>query len=345
LNFYVQHINLANDAWWQLWGGNAYGETGIGQVTGANNPMPVVGLQNVIAIAAGKYVTCAVIRSGSVSCWGLNANGQLGDGGYTDSPIPVAVKGLAGPVTAIDVGKAAEYDASGPRWYGGHVCAILTDGRMMCWGNSTYGQLGHGSVLQSQPNPVMVKGLDIARDPALAPTATPTSVPLILKVYLEALFWNYFIPEPETQPSVDPTPTPIGEMLPTVTPTQGTIATPTLVPDCCEVNDDFATAALMQENTTVAATLRYESDPVDFYKITLVRNIRYRFTLTHPGVADLDLYLFDSEAGKQVLIKSTQMGVQNEAFVYMPTDTRTYYVVVSNVTPDSFTPYALSVAH
>ena len=29
LNFYVQLVNLANDAWWQLWGGNAYGKQGV----------------------------------------------------------------------------------------------------------------------------------------------------------------------------------------------------------------------------------------------------------------------------------------------------------------------------
>jgi hypothetical protein len=29
LNFYVQLVNLANEAWWQLWGGNAYGKQGV----------------------------------------------------------------------------------------------------------------------------------------------------------------------------------------------------------------------------------------------------------------------------------------------------------------------------
>jgi alpha-tubulin suppressor-like RCC1 family protein len=46
---------------------------------------------DVAAIAAGAYHTCALLRSGGVSCWGRNEYGQLGDGTETDRPSPMAI--------------------------------------------------------------------------------------------------------------------------------------------------------------------------------------------------------------------------------------------------------------
>ena len=40
----------------------------------------------------------------------------------------------------------------------GHSCALLTDGRVMCWGNNMYGQLGDGTITHHS-SPVEVSGL------------------------------------------------------------------------------------------------------------------------------------------------------------------------------------------
>jgi alpha-tubulin suppressor-like RCC1 family protein len=51
----------------------------------------VVGLTDVIHVAAGGWHVCAALSTGTVSCWGLNNTGQLGDGTSTNRSIPVQV--------------------------------------------------------------------------------------------------------------------------------------------------------------------------------------------------------------------------------------------------------------
>ena len=50
---------------------------------------------DVVAIDAGYYHSCMVIREGSTLCWGFNGNGQLGNGvtsgSFTMSPTPITV--------------------------------------------------------------------------------------------------------------------------------------------------------------------------------------------------------------------------------------------------------------
>ena len=43
-------------------------------------PVAVAGISTAIAITAGAYHSCAVLRSGSVECWGYNGDGELGNG-------------------------------------------------------------------------------------------------------------------------------------------------------------------------------------------------------------------------------------------------------------------------
>jgi alpha-tubulin suppressor-like RCC1 family protein len=91
---------------------------------------------NAIAdIAAGSYVSCALLHEGSVWCWGDNAAGELGHAGATDpscgstacNPTPTKVSGLAG-VTQISAGHQ-------------YVCAV-SQGAVYCWGLNNRGQIG-----------------------------------------------------------------------------------------------------------------------------------------------------------------------------------------------------------
>ena len=106
----------------------------------------VVGLTNVKALSAGLNNTCALTTAGAVLCWGRNALGELGNGqtgGANGTPAPVV--GLSSGVVAI----ASGYE---------HVCALLEDGTVKCWGEGSRGLLGNGAQLLSN-TPVAVAGL------------------------------------------------------------------------------------------------------------------------------------------------------------------------------------------
>jgi alpha-tubulin suppressor-like RCC1 family protein len=121
----------------------------------SDRPVQVAGvggagvLSGVTAITAGNLFGGALLSDGTVVSWGNNAYGQLGDGTTTDSPVPVAVTGLTDVVQI-------SYGGSKPS--NGHAMALLSDGRVMTWGDNSSGQLGDGGTRNSSV-PVLVSGL------------------------------------------------------------------------------------------------------------------------------------------------------------------------------------------
>lgn len=128
------------------WGANANGQLGDGGTQEQRSPVAVTGLaEEMRALAAGAYHTCALSAAGRVYCWGQNQAGQLGDGGLNDQRAPVAVRGLDGPMVAVSAGY-------------GHTCALAAGGRVYCWGQNLFGQLGNGDTHNST-TPTEVSGL------------------------------------------------------------------------------------------------------------------------------------------------------------------------------------------
>jgi len=113
------------------WGANQFQQLGVSGIATARLPTPVAGLSNVTSISAGGYHTCARLVDGTVKCWGNGARGQLGNGASSTSGPPVSVKGLIGPVVAVTAGLY-------------HTCALLSSGRVQCWGDNSLGQVGLG---------------------------------------------------------------------------------------------------------------------------------------------------------------------------------------------------------
>ncbi len=85
------------------------------------------------AFDVGARHACAIVGAGDVVCWGSDDRGQLGNGdaaGAVRRPDTTPVS-LPGAAEAIATGSA-------------HSCALLTDGRVICWGRNGSGQLGIG---------------------------------------------------------------------------------------------------------------------------------------------------------------------------------------------------------
>lgn len=119
---------LLSDKTVWCWGDNHHGAVGVASLTNQLVPVKVTNLSGVTAISAGDDFSCAVLTAGTVKCWGSNAEHELGTGStaaFTANPVQVA--SLTG---AVDV-------AAGAR----HVCALLRNGFVSCWGSNTFGAL------------------------------------------------------------------------------------------------------------------------------------------------------------------------------------------------------------
>lgn len=91
----------------------------------------------VTTIGAGEFFTCALFDNGRVQCWGAAADGALGLGDTVDrgcapgEPATMPFVDLPGAVASMSVG-------------GRHVCALLTNRNVVCWGFNGSGALGQG---------------------------------------------------------------------------------------------------------------------------------------------------------------------------------------------------------
>jgi cysteine-rich repeat protein len=142
---------LLNDESVKCWGRGEYGALGLGNGShrgDASNEMgdalPPVDLgsgRTAKAIAVGYYHTCALLDDGTTKCWGANSYGQLGLG----DPNNRGAKGgeMGDILPPVDLGAGST--TLGLQGGGRHVCSILQDHRLKCWGRNNYGQIGIGA--------------------------------------------------------------------------------------------------------------------------------------------------------------------------------------------------------
>jgi alpha-tubulin suppressor-like RCC1 family protein len=85
-------------------------------------------------VHVGTDFSCGIATDGTTWCWGSNLYGQLGAG------LPLGTHGPTAVAAGSNVYSKFSVNLQG-------ACGIrATDGRLFCWGNNTYGQLGNGGL-------------------------------------------------------------------------------------------------------------------------------------------------------------------------------------------------------
>ncbi|CAM8671816.1 PKD domain containing protein [Comamonadaceae bacterium] len=144
------------DATVRCWGSNDDGQLGNGNQTDSDTPVIVSGISTAVAVVAGTRHSCALLADGTARCWGYRGissffgsvrSGLMGDGGtgFTPALSPVQVTGIS-TAKALVTGL-------------GHVCALLQDDSVKCWGSrgQARGQADTNDLALS-PVPINVTG-------------------------------------------------------------------------------------------------------------------------------------------------------------------------------------------
>jgi alpha-tubulin suppressor-like RCC1 family protein len=135
------------------WGDISYDSTGNVPAKNQLTPTIIAGLTSTVALSAGGNHNCALKANGAISCWGNNLLGQLGDGSIGIKTNLVAVTGPSGSTGLLT--DTLQISAGS-----GHTCALINDGKVLCWGYNQSGQLGSPALtvggVQANPIPTVV---------------------------------------------------------------------------------------------------------------------------------------------------------------------------------------------
>jgi alpha-tubulin suppressor-like RCC1 family protein len=136
------------------WGQNNVGQLGDGTTVNRSTLLPVNGLTDAVEVASKFDHSCALRANGEVVCWGRGDFGQTGVAAMTlIQPLAAPVRGLD-PIVDVESG-----------WT--HACARRASGRVRCWGDNEFGQLGDGTMGPARPSAVDVPGVTDAVSLAL----------------------------------------------------------------------------------------------------------------------------------------------------------------------------------
>jgi alpha-tubulin suppressor-like RCC1 family protein len=97
--------------------------------------------RTVKSISVGQEFNCAQLDNDALKCWGNSFYGQLGYG--NTQKLGDAQNEMGDNLMAVDLGagRTAKVLGVGSE----HVCALLDNGKVKCWGANISAQLGNGS--------------------------------------------------------------------------------------------------------------------------------------------------------------------------------------------------------
>jgi alpha-tubulin suppressor-like RCC1 family protein len=119
----------------ECWGDNTFGQLGINSLspTSRFDGLTEAWSGYVRDMHLGREHSCLLDTSNQLRCWGGNSSGQTGQAGFVVlAPQGVNVNGYQ-QITDLSTGSSAN-----------HTC-VIADGKLLCWGSNSDGQLGRGN--------------------------------------------------------------------------------------------------------------------------------------------------------------------------------------------------------
>lgn len=133
----------------KCWGENDFGQLGQGTTTYRGDGSGEMGDslaaldlgtgKTATMIAVGSNINCALLNDSTVKCWGYGGNGALGQGNANflgDQP-----NELGDNLTAVNLGTGRTAIQLFSK--NAHMCAMLDNSTVKCWGYGSFGLLGH----------------------------------------------------------------------------------------------------------------------------------------------------------------------------------------------------------
>ncbi len=135
----------------KCWGENSKGQLGLGDNKNMGDNIDEMGMFlpfvdlgtnfTVNQISLGGDHCCAVSSKETLKCWGDNNNGELGLGDYNNRGD--GANEMSNDLPLVDLGNYKILKVASGKY---HVCAILENNRVKCWGQNIHKQLGFTSV-------------------------------------------------------------------------------------------------------------------------------------------------------------------------------------------------------
>ena len=95
-------------------------------------------LSDIVKLSSENVHNCALKSTGTVVCWGPGRQGRIGNGADNNQGSPVSV--IEGRSSSANLSGVIDL-ARGPN--AGHTCVQNAEGRVLCWGRASEGQLGN----------------------------------------------------------------------------------------------------------------------------------------------------------------------------------------------------------